>query len=341
MSGLVVRFSLNILSIPYYFLAKGSSKHITIEGAINDLPTKIELLSENSPGVTNASGTESKFLFNIVVVEITDQNEDLRNHNFIEGRARCLLRTYQQIVVEAINRLILYFKYELRNPFMRGISDLDLLKEEYAFYNPEWLTLEGDRIKISDKPITSGVISIPGVPLMQDNLFGIKQFTEENVSALQEQVFSNRKYDLTEELLSDAQTSALHHNLRRSVLELAITIEVFVKNMFFKREKVAGSAFEYLEDKGKENIKIIDLLDGASVYAFGESFKIYSPNSYKNIDYIFRCRNKIAHRGESKYRDDAGVWQEVDFEKLRIWWVSTLEMMSWLKAKVQCTNPAP
>jgi hypothetical protein len=334
MPGLIIKFSLSLVNLPCYLSAKGPSKCITIEGMIDEIPTKIQLVSDKSSGVTNPEGTESKFFFNNAVIEITDRNEDLKNCEFIAVRARYLLMSYQKIVVEALNRLILYFKYELRNPLMRGISHYDFLKEEHAFYNPEWFTLAGERIEFQSSPFNSGIISFPGIAFLQDDFFGIKQFTEDNTSALQEHVFSNKKYDLTDELLSDAQASALQHQLRRSVLELAITIEVFVKNMFFKRERIAGSAFEYLEDKGKESIRVLDLLDGASVYAFGESFKKHSPATYKDIDHIVRCRNKIAHRGEAKYRDDSG-WHEVDFEKLRLWWKSTLEMISWLESRIK------
>ena len=33
------------------------------------------------------------------------------------------------------------------------------------------------------------------------------------------------------------------------------------------------------------------------LYAFGESFKEHSAQHYKNIDYLFRTRNKVAHMG--------------------------------------------
>lgn len=339
MLGHAVTFSLDLLSIPCFFSAKGSNKCIVLDGILSERAVKIQLISDNkSPCINNADEASGRFFYNHVKITITDEIEDLRSSDYIEGRARYLLMTYQQIVVEAVNRLVSYFKYDKRNPHLRNISHFDLLKQDHEFYNPEWRTLDGEPLTVSKAPITSGIISIPGVGLLQDNFFGITPFVDEDIAPLQYHVFSGRNTTLTDELLSDAQSSALSHHLRRAVLELAISIEVFVKSTFFKREKIAGSAFEYLEDKGKENIKVIELLDGVSLYAFGESFRKHSPDAYRDIDYIFRCRNKIAHRGECKYRDDSGDWREVDIERLRSWWNSTLAMFNWLKVKTQSND---
>jgi len=335
MPGHKVTFSLDLLSIPCFFSAKGDSKHIVLDGIINERAVKIQLISDKSPGIKKADEVDDRFFYNYVKITIYDEVEDLRHNDFVAGRAHYLLfSTYQPIVIETINRLVSYFKYEKRNPHLRKISQIDLLKQEHEFHNPEWSTLDGEPFSVFDSPIQSGIISIPGIGFLQDNFFGITAFNDESIETLRQHVFSGKDITLTDELLSDAQSSALLNNLRRAVLELAITIEVFVKNNFFKREKIAGSAFEYLEDKGKENIKVIELLDGASMYAFGESFRKHAPNAYKDIDYIFRCRNKIAHRGECKYRDDSGVWHEVNFELLREWWASTLTMFNWLQEAI-------
>lgn len=333
MRGFTVKFKLQLISIPCFLSAKNSNSEILLDGIVADHKVRVLLSSKNSPGLTNAGSGEKRFFFNALEIEIYNDNEDLVNCEFIYGRARAVLMVYQDIVLEVLNNLISYFKYDLRNPRLRQISVIDLLPQAKDLYNPEWSTLDGKPIKISDGPIEPELFSAPGVGLLQDNLFGIIAYTDDKYAALLERTFAPVDRPLVEDLLSDAQASALSGNLRRAVLELAITIEVYVKNNFFKREKIAGSAFEYLEDKGKDTIKVIELLDGAAAYAFGESFKKLNPPAYKDIDHVFRCRNKIAHRGEARFRDDNGNWIQVDFDLLRKWWCSTLEMFAWLKLK--------
>ena len=75
----------------------------------------------------------------------------------------------------------------------------------------------------------------------------------------------------------------------------------------------------------------MDLIHVVAKRAFGRSFKEEQASHYKNIDFLFRCRNKVAHRGELIYRDDSGV-HTVDKEMLAVWWESALTLLKWLKA---------
>jgi len=171
--------------------------------------------------------------------------------------------------------------------------------------------------------------------LFRRDLFGAIPFSRDEAPQLQTYLsVPALPAPLSSQLLSDAQAAALSNNVRRAVLELAIAVEVFVKRKFFKQGGVAGAAFEYLEDKGRETVKVIELLDGASLYAFGESFKIAAPEAYKHLDHLFRCRNKIAHRGVVLFRDDGAAWQEPTQELLLVWWKAVLEMFTWLEDKV-------
>jgi hypothetical protein len=115
------------------------------------------------------------------------------------------------------------------------------------------------------------------------------------------------------------------------ILELAIGCEIMVKRTFFSQNTPAGAAFDYFEDKALVRVKVIDLIDRVASEAFGRSFKEDHPNHYKNIDYLFRCRNKIAHRGSLSYRDDSGDSQEASFDTIKDWWVSISELRCWLK----------
>lgn len=336
MLGFNVKFKIELMSIRCLLSAKNANNEIVLNGTIAGEKVRILLTSKDSPGLTNSFIEDKRFFFNKVEIVISNTTEELDGIVLNTGKAMAILMSYHDVVIEALNGIISYFKYELRNPMPRPITIADLVPQAHELYNPEWTTLEGVPFKVSEKPIEPGIISIPGIGLLQDNLFGIVPYSDDMKASLLERTFAPRDLPLlVDDLLSDAQAAALSGNFRRSVLELAITIEVHVKNSFFKREKIAGSAFEYLEDKGRENIKITELLDGAAAYAFGESFKKTNLNAYKDIDHIFRCRNKIAHRGEAIYRDDSGNWNQVDSETLRKWWVSTLEMFSWLRQKCE------
>lgn len=158
MPGLVVTFSLDLLAIPCFFAARGPSTSLTIEGKIFDLPVQIDLISDKSPSISQSGGTEKKFFFNLLRLTITDAAEDLESSDFPQGRARYLLSmTYHPVVVHAINRLITYFKYVLRNSLPSGVTLIDLIKQEYALYNPEWKTLQGVALNPFENPITSGI----------------------------------------------------------------------------------------------------------------------------------------------------------------------------------------
>lgn len=336
MPGTVATFHLDLLSIPCFIPAKGMKSDISILTEINSLPVKITLSSDNSQGLKKPDEQEYRYFYNKIAITITKADENLAENDFTEGRARYLLMdSFQDIVIDAINCLIRYCKYIKRHPNLREISIIDLHDQEAALCNPDWRTVEGKSIEVPINQFGTGIITLRGFKFLQDDFFGIELMAEADGPEL-EQYFSIRHTtNLSDQLLSDAQSAVFNNNARRAVLELAIAIEVFVKSSFFKREKVAGAAFEYLEDKGRETVKVIELLDGAAQYAFQESFKTVSPNSYRHIDHIFRCRNKIAHRGETIFRDVDGIWQEVNVDLLRTWWSATLEMMSWLKKKTE------
>jgi len=333
MSGIVVTFSLDLMLIPCLILAKGSDAELKVTAIVSNMPVEVNLTSTGAPSITNADGNYRRFVYNKVSISITRPEENLANSNFIEGRARYLLMEFQGVVVDVLNRLISYFKYEKRHPNLRELSFFDLLKQEEQFCNPTWQTLAGIPLAVSASPVSSGVISIPGIGWLREEFFGISLFTADESPNLERWISSaDHDIGLGDQLLSDAQSAALSNNIRRAVLELVISIEVVVKSAFFKQAKIAGAVFE------RETIKVVELLDGVSASAFGESFKTALPKSYKHIDHAFRCRNKIAHRGEVKFRDDAGNWHTPDNELLRQWWASTIEMFNWLREKVDAAS---
>ena len=163
--------------------------------------------------------------------------------------------------------------------------------------------------------------------------FGIKKFRKTDDKKLVTAIRNEIDVTLYQEIMSDAQAAILQRNYRRGILEMAIACEIAVKQAFFAESTISGVAYEYLENQGRVNVRTIDLISNVAEYVFGENFKSVNMTAYKNIDYLFRCRNKIAHRGQVSYRDDSGVWRQPNHDTLRDWWTSLEEMLTWLNEK--------
>ena len=115
---------------------------------------------------------------------------------------------------------------------------------------------------------------------------------------------------------------------------MALAVEVMVKKKFFGSDVAVGAAFEYLEDKGKVNVRVVDLLHSTAVAVYKrESFKETNPNEYEHLDRLFRARNKVAHRGKTVFRDDKGKFHVVDDAILLLWWDVVTTLRSWLRGK--------
>jgi hypothetical protein len=184
------------------------------------------------------------------------------------------------------------------------------------------------------KEIEPGIVHFiakVGPPGLGPPEFGIMKFSQDRDSELQKALESDTESELYEELIADAQTAVYQRNLRRSVLELAIACEIAIKQTFFAKSTPAGLAYEYLEDKGRINISVMELIDGVANQAFGESFKDIDLKAYTDIDHLFRSRNKVAHRGKIIYRDDKGLPHQVDTNTLKAWWQSVESLLNWLQ----------
>jgi hypothetical protein len=204
-----------------------------------------------------------------------------------------------------------------------------MLKEfkdhDTEFRNPRWLGKDGEELE-------SGLIAITAIipPGPGPSLLGELDFTEIEDEDLQVVLKNGLEVETFQEFLSDAQESIRTKKFSRAVLELAIACEVAVKQAFFARATPSGSAFEYLEDRGRIHIKMVELLDGAARQAFGESFKDVERTAYGHIDFLFRCRNKVAHKGVGIYRDDNGTEHKVNKQTLEKWMASVHTLMRWI-----------
>lgn len=232
------------------------------------------------------------------------------------------LPLYSGVAERTLNALIQYFKYRLWQPMLDELPyNVDSLN------NPEWTDRDGIEVGKG-----TGVITSERTPGIRGEL-GTVLFQKKHDTALTRALLSPIKPRLEEELLYDAQVSIIRENVRRAVLEMALTVEVMVKRKFFGGDVAVGVAFEHLEDKGKVNVRVIDLLHSTAMAVYGESFQETNPDEHKHLDHLFRARNKVAHRGKAVFRDDKGVLHEVDDAMLHLWWGAVTKLRSWLRVK--------
>src|SRR5450830_75912 len=244
-------------------------------------------------------------------IDLTVQGEYLRSK----------LPQYQAAALEITNRILSYFQYSLFTPLVRPIPSWD-----QSLHNPTWFDA-------TDKELRGGTHTVVAEPIpgLRGEL-GARKLTSAELPALQSFIAAPTEPSLATSLLSDAQTAWFEGGLRRSVLELAICTEVLVKRRFFAQASPAGAAFDYLEDKAKISVRVLDLLDAVAEEAFARSYKKQEPSNYQSIDHLFRCRNKIAHRGELAFRDDSGRSVNVGAAVVETWWHAVANLKVWLES---------
>lgn len=250
---------------------------------------------------------------------VPDSNEQLDyscQHQYFDQK----LSDYSMVACEVTNHIIRFFKYQLFTPFLR-----ELPLDHYSFRNAEWTDVQGNE---AGKGTMAFVAR--GIPGLHGQL-SVAKVTKGNVASLLSALTKPFNQCLHDELFSDAQSAIFEGNLRRGVLELAIGCEILVKRSFFCQDTPAGAAFDYFEDKSLIKIRVIDLIHHAAKEAFGKSFKNDHPAHYMNIDHLYRCRNKIAHRGALSFRNDSGDFITVESNLVGDWWNSITALCEWLK----------
>ncbi|MFW9889120.1 MAG: hypothetical protein ACFFER_13120 [Candidatus Thorarchaeota archaeon] len=247
----------------------------------------------------------------LIVTPDGKKSYELRSPFFNE-----LVGEYQEMARNVVNRAIYFFKYELHQPLLNFRQD---------FRNPTWFNENGERL------YQHHVFIVDAIPGLTTGKLKATIFTPNEELRFSEYLASTQKPKLHEELLSDAQAAFFEDNLRRTILEMAIACEVFVKQFFFSQGSITTAIFDFLEDKKKLDIQIIELIDKGAKYCLGHSFREEFMFDYEKIDYMFRCRNKIAHRGESIYRDYKGNIITADRDIIDEWWISVWTLIDWLE----------
>jgi hypothetical protein len=227
---------------------------------------------------------------------------------------------YRATAYKVTNNLISFFKYELRQPLLAPVSEHSNL-----FMNPEWADQAGNKIHGGRQRFVW-----PGIAGWRGDL-GVRRFENKDVKKLSAALAAPRVVPIHEQILSDAQAAAFEGNGRRAVLELAVACEVFIKSTFLGRDARVARVYEALEDRGKINARVLDLIDIGGVAVMGTTFKAFDSAAHRDIDHLFRARNQAAHHGKVSYRDDAGLTHDVDFEVLKSWWISVEKLFEWAK----------
>ena len=228
---------------------------------------------------------------------------------------------YSKVIMKVFKRIILYFKYDLNQPFLD-----DVTFKNNKFGSLQWFDDIGHDYGPLVISFTANIISV-------NELLDVKPYREVDHNNLLDYMEHDSKIDLQHQILSDAQAALAGGNLRRGVFEMAVTCELSVKRAFFSKNSFSGDAFEYLEDKGKVKISVLEFIGNVANEVFGESFKKIHSDDFVNIDYLFRCRNKIAHRGELTFKDDHGILQKATDEMAKKWYLSVRCLLKWLDIK--------
>jgi len=231
------------------------------------------------------------------------------------------IANYTGIAKKVFRRLIRYFKYK------HGMPHLSDENNPSNFPLPVWIDENSKEIwKTKNRTVFAKYV--PGMHIQE---FGIKKFRTINKKNLNTAIINDIDVTLWQEIMSNAQTAFLENNYRRGILEMAIACEIAIKQSFFSKDSISGIAYEYLENQGRIRISPIDLISKVAENTFGDNFKKFNEKAYNDIDYLFRCRNSIAHRGEISYRNDKGVLLIPDNKTIRKWCDSVDMMLVWLK----------
>jgi hypothetical protein len=329
MKRLVANFS---IQLPNPVLLSGPESNIyKCKSRIDGFDVDIELIPLLT-GMRYQKTTDEFSTFSSVEVKIlvaTDLRAlppvpGIKDHEINEANAheyfKERLYLYQKVALKAINRVIRFFRYKLHMPLLH---EVDLFNQ--SLENPVWTVENCEQI-----PSGGGRFMIKPIPgLFGDSIGGIKPLSFNNLSELEYAIGEPIIPELYQQILADALDAIHQENLRRAVLEMAIAVEVLVRTVFFEKDTIAGATVDYLEDKGRLNLKVLELIDGVAKQVFGNSFKEFDKQSFTNIDYLFRSRNKVAHRGEFAYRDEMGKICQVDKLTLRMWWDSVESLLNW------------
>jgi hypothetical protein len=231
-------------------------------------------------------------------------------------------------LLETSNRLVDFFRFRLGNPLLKRLNYG--AKSRWTFFDESGNVLHEE----------AGFLIVhhfPGLPGTKYAL-GSKALRPSELPELVDYVASPTAPSTTLALLAQARDAVLSSDINLAVILLAVCAEVAIKTAYFRRDPVVSEAYDYLEEKRQVEVSPIELITQVAKRAFGSSFRDSAPEASQAIEYLFRCRNKVAHRGQAIYRDQSGTLRTPDEDTLLLWWQSVDDLLSWLES---CTAAKP
>lgn len=240
----------------------------------------------------------------------------------LRGYVAMRQQEYSAVAYTVLARVARYFRFTLGNPLVHS----DMYGLQPGVLNPVWADDTGrviwNQMTTHAFTMRPALRTYPGC--------GVRAYESSHRPGLLAAIRDDVHVSFREELLAEARDAIALGNLRRAVLELAIACEVGVKHFYFQPDTRADSAYSYLEDKGRVNARVLDFLDQVAIRTFGKSLRVEQPDTYRNVDWLFRCRNKVAHRGLTTFRDDGGNEITARTELVCDWFVAVSNTFSWL-----------
>jgi len=310
-------------------IQRASADAFSYRATVDAFDVVLTLIPDDAPVATPAAGLPIRYVQRINIAASREEIDGppaiattgTGEHDFAPRVQWIAQRSgaYRAISLAVANRFIQFSKYVLRTPHLLGFRDSD-------FDDPAWSDAAGAAIESGVVNFAFEIIRPTG-----PHLLGERELSVAHDTAIAATLALDREVTTPQEFLSDAQSSTLNGNVRRAVLELAIACEVAIKHTFFARGTPAAAAAEYLAEN--RPIKVIDLIDQPALEAFAESFKVANAADEEKVDYLFRARNKVAHRGTAVFRDRRGNPQTVDRAMLESWMQSVIVLFQWLETK--------
>jgi hypothetical protein len=336
MESLTAQFNINLKLFPGHLIGEGESSTFSVVFKVREFRVGIQMGSSNVPSMGHADSAVKRFFFDRLGVDISADITAEETARFCKDffYYRSILEKYQYALIEAINRIISYFKFGLRNPMLRLWGYEDLLRDGANFFGPRWSS-DGKEVPLDlgDFYKLPGVVAIPGGRFLNQYGFGIEKFTPHFYSDFEAFLQTPTKPRLFDQLLSDAQSAVIDGNVRRAVLEFAIGIEVLIMSTFKTINTVVPKTSLKSWSSTAKAAEVLGVLSIASKIAFGESFEQVAPQDFVILKSIFRTRNSIAHEGKCEYAMDDGTIVVVTHADLKVWWTSVLSMAKWLETK--------
>lgn len=238
-----------------------------------------------------------------------------------------ILPEFSNVAFEAYSRIIFYLKYVLYNPYL-----IEYPRDHAFFYNAKWKNEKGE--KIGGGTNKAHLLEVYDLENILGNYLPSKKLSLKNSNQLKFilQNDLSPKPQFHSQMLSGAVSSLFDLNLHRSVFELAISVESMVKRTFKLND---GKEYKYKSNKKNSPTNIIEIVASE---AFGKSFAEEQPKIFKNLENLFRCRNKIAHHGSLDYRDIETNEQKIPNIQTVTNWTKSVQYLEYWFLKQEVGN---